>query len=172
MGLYNVGTLVTPFDRANARIGGAASAIEYILGDGTPFFDAMDDWLCAREWYALQLDRFIDRLSDSDIVVSGEWGRRFSQWYDEQYGSQPDVPYVLVLPGGLRHGELPPLGMNLLKRRFIFLDNSCYKGRTRNKIKQGIEDAGGRLVTSLVLYDGSIDPIEGISGIFRYHGGR
>lgn len=158
--------------KARLRISGATSAIEHIVGDGTAFFNAMDDWLCAPEWYSLQLDRYLDKAMDSlyvnqwpEIVVSGEWGRRFAAWYALRWAT----PEVLVLPGGLRHNELPPLEVNLSLRSFIFLDNSCYKGRTRDKIRAGIEKVGGRMVDTLVLYDGSREPIDGITGVFRYH---
>lgn len=159
--------------RAEHRIGGAASAIEHIIGDGTRFFDAMDDWLCSTDWYSLQLDRYLDRAMDHlyvgtpDIVVSGEWGRRFAKWYALRW----TTPEVLVLPGGLRHGDLPAFDIDLSLRSFVFLDNSCYRGRTREKINNRITGAGGRLVDTLVLYDGSRERIPGISGMYRYHHG-
>jgi len=154
--------------RANANIEGATSAIEHIVGDGTAFFDAMDDWLCDERWYRYQFNRYAESCSSFGshekprIVVSGQWGRLFAAWLD--------IPTVLVLPGGLRHNDLPPLDMDLTGQTFVFLDNSCYKGRTRDKIRNRIEEAGGRLAYSFVLYDGSLTPIDQMEGLYRYHG--
>lgn len=154
-----------------ARVHELAGSITAKVGDGTPFFDAMDLALSTEYWFAVQLNRYFGlRDSSLRIVVSGEWGRQFrslvmgpSRW-----------PYLspLVLPGGLRHNDLAPLELDLTGHRFVFLDDSCYKGRTRDKIRQRIREAGGDVAATLVIYDGSVKPIRGIAGLWRWHSAR
>lgn len=150
--------------RLRAELHAMTQQVEAQVGDGSPFFDRMDALLCQPRWYIVQRSRFHDLKPDPDvrIVVSGQWGFGFDRWANEST--------ILVLPGGLRHGSLGPIFENLSGQSFVFLDNSCYLGRTRGKIRDRIEEAGGRLLTTLVIYDGSHTPIEGITGLYRYHG--
>lgn len=152
---------------AGDRLARLTKHIEETVGDGTPFFDTMDETLQETYWLQVQYLRYLDsQYANLNLVVSGKWGEML-----EKYLMPRSPRYVLKVRGGLRHGELPPLDVDLTAQRFLFLDDSCYKGRTRDKIAQRIQEAGGELVYSYVLYDGSIDPIPGIEGVFRYHGG-
>lgn len=137
-------------------------------GDGTPFFDALDEALCEDYWYVVELNRYFELRDPSlRIVVSGKWGRGFVKFLGTptRWTSTP-----LVLPGGLRHEDLAPIDVDLTGQRFVFLDDTCYKGRTRNKIRERIEEAGGELVTGLIIYDGAKLPLKGLYGLWRWHG--
>jgi hypothetical protein len=146
--------------------------IESFIGDGTAFFDTMDAMLSSDYWYGVQLDRYafrqIQRSCDR-IVVSGKWGFGFVNFVERYF---PWIVTPLWVPGNLRHEELPPFQPNrvgIVNTEFTFLDNSSYKGRTRDQIKKRIEEAGGTFAQELVIYDGSREPIPGIKGLYRYH---
>jgi hypothetical protein len=151
--------------------------LERTVGGGTPFFDRMDALLSSDYFYDIQLERFTFKyetaLPTPRIIVSGKWGYGFKNWV---WRYAPFLPIPMLVPGGLRHDDLPVSSRfviftpgNYKDQRFVFLDNSCYLGRTRDKIKTRIEEAGGELIDSLILYDGSVSPIEGMKGLFRYH---
>jgi hypothetical protein len=173
--------LVNEFEIAHGLIEYATDQLEYSVGGGTEFFDRMDAVLSSDYFYQIQHDRFMNRYGflapAPTIVVSGKWGYGFKNWA-YRYAQWIDPKWVF---GGLRHNDLPNIGspMDLVffdgnydGREFIFLDNSCYLGRTRDKIEARIKEAGGELLHTLVLYDGSVEPLPRIEGLFRYHDGE
>lgn len=146
-----------------------ARRVEAEVGDGSAFFDRVDLELRDRFWYRAQWQRYALMAASTALslprvslpVVSGAWGRGFVRAYPK-WGA-------LVLPGELRHADLPPIEEDLSGKSFVFLDDSCYLGRTRDKIRDRIAEAGGELRASLVLYDGSATGIDGMEGLYRYH---
>lgn len=151
-------------DQPVQRLGDLAHDLEAEFVGGTPFFDHLDESLRDPYWYQQMLARYLDAYPmEPRIALSGEFGRGFAQWLRETTWQVP-----LVFPGNLRHNDLPPLPLHLDGEQFVFLDDSYYKGRTRAKVTKAIEDAGGMVVGSFVLYDGSPEAAA-INSCFRYH---
>lgn len=147
-------------------------AIEQDIGDGTPFFDRIDAILSSDYFYEYSARKFMEIAETPvgersiQIVVSGKWGYGFTAWA-AAYADW--LPSIHIVSGGLRHNYLPDGNIGVHGDQFLFLDNSAYKGRTRDKIMRRIEESGGQLLATIVLYDGSPKTLDGIEGIFRYH---
>lgn len=155
---------------AHGMIDFITDQLEYSVKGGTEFFDRMDAVLSSDYFYQVQLDRFLEQHPDKYIVVSGKWGYGFTNWMMKYHvRSFWHMLSSTPFPGGLRHNDLPPLNMDLRTGEYVFLDNSCYRGRTRDKIASRIQECGGELIDSLILYDGSIEPLAGVKGLYRYH---
>ena len=146
-----------------------ARGLEERLTGGTAFFEALDEALRTPYWYRVLLFWYLDEFPTRPRpVVSGKFGIGFATWLaGSEFGRY--MPFVLVLPGDLRHNVLPPLGYRPTQVEFAFLDDSYYRGRTYGQIKHGLEECGGKMLGALVLYDGSVEaPVH--PSVFRYHG--
>jgi|SaaInlStandDraft_4_1057021.scaffolds.fasta_scaffold27367_2 hypothetical protein len=142
---------------------------------GEEFFDALDEAVRNESWfdilntqsYRYAETRFKDLYPSTvcpTIVVSGKFGLYFKEWYEE-FGS------VLLVNGSLRHGsimDLSPFRRTIQNETFIFLDDSFFKGRTRNKIKAELERNGGKLLHTFVVYDGSREKDPDVTSLYRY----
>ena len=58
---------------------------------------------------------------------------------------------------------------NFIDKRLIFIDDSYYLGRTRNKIKTAIEMQNGQLISTYVFYDGSKIKDDHVHSFYRYY---
>lgn len=149
-------------------------------GDGTPFFDWIDQAVTTRDFFDYLRDRILDDGFRPDgIVTSGKFGWAFSA-YAFNLGV---LPKVLNFPGNLRHEKLTEswCNPNIEGQRFYFVDNSIYKARTLTQIEAYIERWGGKIVFANVLYDGSRPRDDGEHGwtrrgyphdyLYRWHDG-
>ena len=149
-------------------------------GGGSIFFDNLDAEI--RNSNEL-IEHFVhDYVSDllhkyriDYVIVSGRFGRVFvnteSLIYQLYYYHNVDT---ISVNGNLRgsgvvedfniraprHGE---------KYNFLFIDDSFYSGKTRDKIKDKIESYGHNLAHTIVLYDGSADKDDNVSSMYRYY---
>ena len=82
-----------------------------------------------------------------------------------------DVDYLV--PGGLRHDpskiNLTPFADKIKGRRFMFIDDSYFSGKTAMVVKEEIERLGGIFVGTLVVYDGSKTKEENVWSLYRYY---
>lgn len=163
---------------AEAALTGAVAELVARFGGGTAFFDALDKRLRDPFYFDALMDLAFEEVNFDRIVVSGKFGEDFAKWFPtSQWGRYRETP--LVVPGNLRHSELPPfiadLGWQLSDNatrqyppKYVFLDDSVYRFRTYNQIKQRIEEADGEVVGHVVLYDGSREP-QRIPSFYRWH---
>ena len=83
------------------------------------------------------------------------------------------VPIDYLVPGGLRHNpskiNLAPFAYKIKGKRFIFLDDSYFSGKTVAVVKEEIERLGGIFVGTLVAYDGSKTKEENVWSLYRYY---
>lgn len=164
------------FDQAGADLAVLASNVEQAVGDGTPFFDHLDEALRSDRWF-MPLRMFYEMRDNKvlhgpfggrpiqypDLALTGTFGRRFARHMQKH-----ETFNTYVFPGNLRHEDLPPIPLDLTGHRFVFMDDSYYRGRTYQKIKSRIEQAGGEMLWAMVLYDGSREPPV-IPSFFRFH---
>ncbi|MHA2066920.1 MAG: hypothetical protein ACXABY_21325 [Candidatus Thorarchaeota archaeon] len=153
---------------------------------GTEFFDALDaairDELFFDKLYDLACKddayRHIeDDFEEYSTVVSGRFGLALSNWlrgyefdecdYRERSGG------VLLVPGNLRYEDgiidLYHFRKQIDNERFVFMDDSFFKGRTRDAIKKTLNHYGGDLVHTYVVYDGSETPDPRVTALYRYY---
>jgi hypothetical protein len=107
---------------------------------------------------------FLDR--DSPLVVSGAFGRFFFDTYSCVF------KHIHIVPGGLRNGGTCPRlkqGEELIDRDVIVLDDSLYSGKTFEAMSIAARRCGAKSVRALVVYDGSPEYRDDVSGLFRYH---
>jgi len=171
-----------PYDTATKQLSGVervAYTAELILaeyGEGTPFFDAMDASLRRSAFMDILLDEFAARFGASfDLVVSGKFGAALCAYLAnegrERLERQLGGRMPLLLPGNLRHTSSLPLDSHadrISGRLFVMADDSMYKARTRDLIRTEMRKVGGRLMHSLILYDGSALKHDDVTGFYRY----
>ena len=153
--------------RIYQRLSRAVSDFEWLYTGGTPFFDNLDEY-ASRIFPEDHIKWFMEKYTEPRplIVCSGRYGNSLKT--HERWTIVVDQPFLWV-PGGLRHEDLAPFPMKLTDKEYVFLDDSCYRGRTRDKIRQRIEQAGGTLINSMVLYDSSVKSLPNFDVIYRYH---
>lgn len=174
------------WSKATDALSGVVAELTARFGGGTAFFDALDERMRDPFYFDALISRAFAEFPGTDydvgfdrIVVSGRFGEAFVHWFpSSQWSRSRETP--LLVPGDLRHADLPPftadLGWHLgdfhVNRaqppKYVFLDDSVYKFRTFNKIKQRIEEANGQVVGHIVLYDGSLEP-QRIPSFYRWH---
>lgn len=83
------------------------------------------------------------------------------------------VPIDYLVPGGLRHDpskiNLAPFADKIKGKRFIFIDDSYFSGKTAVVVKEEIERLGGIFTGTLVAYDGSKAKEENVWSLYRYY---
>jgi hypothetical protein len=172
-------------ETVKATLAATVAELTSRYGDGTPFFNALDERM-RNEFYfnALLIRAFNEypgtRYEDGidRFVVSGRFGRAFVAWYpSSQWARYRETP--LLVAGDLRHGPLRPFlvsqGWQLsdnvnraVPPKYVFLDDSAYQFRTFNKVKEAVENADGSVVGHVVLYDGSRNPAR-VPSFYRWH---
>ena len=113
---------------------------------GESFFDAIDEKLRDDEKL---INMMIDKVKENEdfdyIIVSGKFG---SVFYEYASNYQDDLKEkIIVVNGGLRKDNVITSfweNFNIQNKRIVFIDDSYYLGRTRNKIKEAISDGGLR----------------------------
>jgi len=140
--------------------------LERFVG-GEIFFDELDDYIktdinIIKKMEELMRNRLPPR-NEYKIIVSGEFGLNLIN-----LGGTVD----LVVKGGLRKGA--KINLDFVKKKiegykFAFVDDSFFKGRTRNVIKAEIERLGGEFLGTVVAYDGSIKKDENVHSLYRYY---
>lgn len=83
------------------------------------------------------------------------------------------VPIDYLVPGGLRHDpskiNLAPFANKIEGKRFIFIDDSYFSGKTVAVVKEEIERLGGFFTGTLVAYDGSKVKEKNVWSLYRYY---
>ena len=149
-----------------------AEIIENHPGGGKPFFDKLDaevrDVPFSHALFAKA--RSDHSCSATGFIVSGKFGAYFANWM-RMTGS---YNLVINVNGGLRDGEpiidLTPFKQLILHRKFVFLDDSYFSGRTRDTIDKELQKFDAKIIDTYVVYDGS--PGErhvGVCSLYRYY---
>lgn len=116
---------------------------EYVGGE--EFYDALDEQIRINDvWLYAMIALVTENEKFDKIIVSGNFGRRFKNFVEEKLNNfSLDV---VVANGSLRKGNSIGLeNMDFNGQKFIFIDDSFWAGRTRNVIKNYIEENNGIL---------------------------
>ena len=138
---------------------------------GEAFFDELDNSF--RTSTSLMEDFcniVMDFTIDGSFVVSGNFGRAFVNYLQANPKWKSHFKKVICVNGGLRSGNKVDCLESFVSPNedFIFLDDSFYKGRTRDVIKKEIERNGGHLIHTFVFYDGAKEFDGSVSSLYRY----
>lgn len=138
---------------------------------GENFFDAIDEMMRNDVLLITMLTGKVLEFGKFDnIIVSGTFGKLYKEYATK---NMPSVfsEKIVVVPGGLRNGtKVTPFWeeIEVTNKKFVFLDDSFYLGRTRNVIKEAIEENKGKLVKTFVFYDGSKEKDKTVESFYRY----
>jgi len=103
------------------------------------------------------------------FIVSGKFGDVFGEW---AYLLGLDC---LVLEGALRQNEIvvqSEYGFLIGGRICVFIDDSLFKGRTYDKVRNMVESFGGTAAGCVVAYDGGKEVRQDVVSLFRYYDWR
>lgn len=148
---------------------------------GPVFFEHLDEMVRNYSYIDMLLNKvYIDGYRD--IVVSGKFGQYIGNLFSfkdrTNYIKVKQLYYdtmdCLVVNGDLR-GDNPIVIMDdefakcCYNCDFAFVDDSFYSGKTRNVIKQFVEDHRGTLTQTYVVYDGSKEKDPTVKSLYRYY---
>lgn len=142
------------------------SLINKFVG-GETYFDKLDEVLRDPQNLDIILELF-HNLNGHSIIMSGKFGYYVLVLFDK--GLIP-VKSLVVVNGSLRNGEINSAELRnfSLGDNFTFVDDSFYKGRTRDKVAEFLSQIGCNLIGTTVVYDGSIKKDKSIYSLYRYH---
>ena len=139
---------------------------------GERFFDAIDEKLRNDN---LLITMIIGKVMENEkfdyLIVSGQFGKVLKNFCCNHIG-ESFSNNIIVVNGGLRNGnEINEFykEYDINNKKLIFIDDSYYLGRTRDKIKDTITQNGGQLICSYVFYDGSKIKDESVHSFYRYY---
>lgn len=139
---------------------------------GNKFFDAIDEKL--RDDKTL-INMMIKKVTANEvfdyIIVSGKFGTVFKE-YCNNYLDNDFNNKIIVVNGGLRKdNDIISFweDFDIKNKKIVFIDDSYYLGRTRNKIKKAIEENDGNLICTYVFYDGSKIKEDNVHSFYRYY---
>lgn len=139
---------------------------------GENFFDAIDEKLRNdNSLINMMLEKIMINEEFDYIIVSGQFGEVFKSFCEKNL----DLSFtnkIIVINGGLRHGNNIISFWNnydINNKKLIFIDDSFYLGRTRNVIKNSIEEHNGNLKRTYVFYDGSKTKDDNVISFYRYY---
>lgn len=134
---------------------------------GEPYFDKFDEELRNPENFDIILELF-KPLNNSNVIMSGKFGKYILYLHDK--GLIP-LNSVIVVNGGLRKFEITDFDFRFFipNSPYIFVDDSFYLGRTRDKVSMFLKNKGCYLSETKVIYDGSLIKNNNVNSLFRYH---
>lgn len=140
---------------------------EYVGGE--EFYDALDEQIRINDVWLYAMIALVEKEDFDKIIVSGNFGRRFYKFVQEKI-SEELAAKILVANGSLRKGNSIGLeNKDLSGQKFIFIDDSFWAGRTRNVIKNYIEENNGILKKTYVFYDGNKEKFSEVVSFYRYY---
>jgi len=138
---------------------------EYADG-GTTYFDALD--MCLKGEYQIILQLILSTEPLRPLALQGGFGLAVRNLMNI-YGIKR--PGIIWLKSSPRQGEQVEYDVeNEILNNPIFLDDSCYSGKTIQGMDQLLErDFGLNVHFTNVIYDGSKSKLKSLESFFRYH---
>jgi len=147
--------------------------------EGEKFFDALDyiirgDKDILEDFYNFSWNNIFNSSSVNstsyNLIMSGRFGLSMIS----NYGNSliRNFNKVIVTNGNIRKGEEPEIYCNKFdEKSFIFLDDSYYSGKTKTAIQNKLLEIEptAKIITTLVIYDGSKESQPDVYSMYRYH---
>lgn len=146
------------FDKVN-------KLLEQYIG-GQIFFTELDKAVKFDFYILGQLVSAVSSKFGDDIctIASGEIGLAMHNL---------GVPVNFLVPGGLRHDpskiNLAPFKKQIEGKKFVFVDDSYFSGRTVLVVREEVERLGGIFMGTYVAYDGSKVKEADVHSLYRYY---
>lgn len=139
---------------------------------GEKFFDAIDEKLRNDNLLlTMILGKVLEKEKFDYIIVSGKFGIVFKEFCQKHFDKEL-AKNIIVVNGSLRDDE-SYVNFNseydINNKSLIFIDDSFFLGRTRDKIKDTIEKQGGNLLCTYVFYDGAKIKDPSVNSFYRYY---
>lgn len=140
--------------------------IEKFVG-GETYFDNLDEALRDPQNLDIIIELF-QGLDGHSVIMSGKFGYYVLELF---YRGLIPVKSLIVVSGGLRSSEIESAEFHNFSvgDNFAFVDDSFYKGRTRDKVAEFLSKVGCNLIGTTVVYDGSTKRDETVRSLYRYH---
>jgi hypothetical protein len=134
---------------------------------GEKYFDKLDEVLRFPENFDIIYQLF-STLNNENVIMSGKFGYYVLELFDK--GLIP-LQSLIVVNGSLRNGFVNKIDTRNLKEYegYIFVDDSFYKGRTRDKVADFLTTINCSLTATHVVYDGSLLRNDKVFSLYRYH---
>lgn len=149
--------------------------VKYKGGEG--YFNELDGMIKNNE--TLMVLFLLYAIHDSgikNVILSGEIGLKYFKLQLEN--KIPNYINLMVVNGGLRNGSEITGGImsncevipeNLNDMDVIFIDDSFYSGKTRNKVNEFLYHRGTVIYGTYVFYDGSKEKHNDVVSLYRYY---
>lgn len=136
---------------------------------GEKFFDALDDMIRNDKMLINLMIAKIVEKPFAFLIVSGNFGIVFYNHCKENT-SEEFFKKIIVVPGGLRNGmPVGSLSHTIAGKRGIFVDDSFYRGRTRDAIAKEAAKLDAVIERTYVFYDGSKEKDDTVQSFYRYY---
>lgn len=139
---------------------------------GEVFFDAIDEKLRNNDSLMLEMiNKIVNREKFDYLIVSGSFGKKFKEIINKHLNSNLSKN-IITVNGGLRDSNKIVKFDNyysIKNKNVIFIDDSYYLGRTKDKIKNAVTNNGGNFICTYVFYDGSKYKDNTVHSIYRYY---
>lgn len=134
---------------------------------GETYFDKLDDAIKDPENFDIVQGLF-EHIRNSHVIMSGGFGYYVQGLFEK--GLIP-LKSLVVVNGSLRKGEIKTMSADFMEpnTEYVFVDDSFYKGRTRDKVKDFVETSGCTMSSTMVIYDGSLEKDDTVFSLYRYH---
>jgi hypothetical protein len=140
------------------------------FGGGRMFFTVLDEAI--KDVY--NEDMVLHLLSGKEkqwIASSGGFGDRIYQLYKE---GKFKCRGVVIFNGKMTTYDMGvykyyPSEFNLSNKKFVYVDDSYFSGKTATKINNYLSDKNSKINSIEVIYDGSKDKKANVKSFFRYY---
>lgn len=152
---------------------------------GCKFFDAIDESFRNKDildifwqhvWDYILFNKDNSEVYYNGIILSGNFGRAILNYTSIHYDCVEYAGIQCIAVNGSLRGDnkvenfvITDICDENYKPKFLFLDDSFYSGKTRDKIKAKLESYGAELVHTHVLYDGCYETHDDVSSMYRYY---
>lgn len=139
-------------------------------GGGRQFFDALDDAI--KDITSIDMIIALVKGNSNEYIVStGEFGDILHRLYLK---GKIDCKGVVVFNGKINTLDLGathfyPEGFDISDKKFIFVDDSLFSGKTYKRIEEFLNKHNSQIREINVIYDGSREKSEKIKSFFRYY---
>lgn len=144
---------------------------------GESYFNELDNMIKNNESLMILFLMYAVHNSNCyNVILSGEIGLRYMQL--QLQNKVPNYINLMVVNGGLRKNseitggimsncEVIPEGLDNMD--VIFIDDSFYSGKTRNKVNEFLYHRGAVIYRTYVFYDGSKEKHDDVVSLYRYY---
>ena len=133
----------------------------------------LDDFIAWSIKYIKDYYRLVENINTNEsigIVLTGKFGNAVISNYAA--GLHKEFADVLVVNGDIRVGAIPEIYRDSFEiKKYVLLDDSFYSGTTMLGIEKAMQeiDSAVHIAHACVIYDGSKEPNDNVSSLYKYY---